>query len=81
MTRLVVALAMLVPMAACVMAERRDVMAAKADLELCQAERSEADPQCLELAEHLKALQRTYEARARQGWGCDPAQEECPTPR
>ena len=81
MTRLVVALAMLVPVTACLMAERREVMAAKADLERCQIEKSQADPECLEIAERLKTSQQNYEARARQAWGCDPAQEECPTPR
>jgi hypothetical protein len=68
-------------MTACVVAERSEVLEAKAELERCQAERSEADPECLSLAERLKTLQRNYEARARQAWGCDPAQEECPTPR
>ena len=81
MTRFVVALAMLVPVTACLMAERREVMAAKADLERCQVERSEGDPECLEIAERLKASQQNYETRARQAWGCDPAQDECPTPR
>jgi len=81
MKRIAAALILIVPVAACVMAERREVMAAKADLERCQAERSEADAECLALAERLKASQQNYEARARQAWGCDPAQEDCPTPR
>lgn len=36
----------------------------------CEAERS-----------RYEAANREYEERARRAWGCDPAQEECPTPR
>ncbi len=81
MTRFVIVPILLFPLAACVVAERREVMTAKAELERCQAERSEADPECLEFVERLKTSQRNYEARSRQAWGCDPAQEECPTQR
>jgi len=36
----------------------------------CEAERA-----------RYQAASREYEERARSAWGCDPAQEECPTPR
>ena len=81
MKRLLTFILVLHGLMGCVMAERQEFKTARSELERCQAERSEADPECARLAERLKSAQRNYETRARQVWGCFPAQEECPTPR
>jgi len=65
----------------CVSAEHAEVEEAQREKERCVATRGESHPTCRALAERLKAAQKTYEARSRQAWGCDPAQEQCPTPR
>ena len=81
MKRLLTFILVLHGLMGCVMAQRQEVMTARSELERCQAEHPKADPECTHLVERLKAAQRNYETRARQAWGCDPAQEECPTPR
>ena len=65
----------------CVAAEHREVEAAVLEKERCVSSLSASHPNCLKLAERVKSAQQLYEVRARQAWGCDPAQEQCPTPR
>ena len=59
----------------------REVRAADAAYERCVAERSESDAECRALRERRIQAEQRYGESARQGWGCDPAQEPCPTPR
>jgi len=67
--------------AACLHREHADVEAARqAHLE-CVAEHSPSHTDCVALEERLLDTQRRYEQNARRAWGCDPAQEDCPTPR
>jgi hypothetical protein len=65
----------------CVSAEHREVEATLLEKQRCVATRSESHPDCQRLAERVKSAQQIYEVRARHAWGCDPAQEQCPTPR
>jgi hypothetical protein len=61
--------------------ERRDAAAARQAVERCVAEHSESAPECVALRERQLAAQRRYQENAKRAWGCDPAQEQCPTPR
>lgn len=65
----------------CVSREKRDVEAAKEALDECRAEYGEDHPACKPLVDRLTTSQGIYEKKARDAWGCDPAQEECPTRR
>ena len=65
----------------CVRSEHAAVEAAKQEKARCVAARGEAHPECRALDARVKAAQETYEARSRQAWGCDPALQQCPTPR
>jgi hypothetical protein len=65
----------------CVTAEHRKVEEALLEKERCVSSLSASHPNCLKLAERVKSAQQLYEVRARQAWGCDPAQKQCPPPR
>ena len=65
----------------CVTAEHRAVEKALLEKERCVSSLSASHPNCLKLAERVKSAQKIYEVRARQAWGCDPAQKQCPSPR
>ena len=65
----------------CVTAEHREVEKALLEKERCVSSLSGSHPNCLKLAERVKSAQKIYEVRARQAWGCDPAQKQCPSPR
>ncbi len=65
----------------CVSAEHAEVEAAKQEKARCVATQGETHPECRDLDARIKAAQETYEARSRQAWGCDPALQQCPTPR
>jgi len=54
---------------------------AEANLEACIAEKSESHPDCKAARVTYLERQRRYEEISRTAWGCDPAIEECPTPR
>jgi len=66
---------------ACVTQEHREVTAAQDAYTRCIAEHSESHPDCVALRERLLAAERRYEENSRRAWACDPAQENCPTPR
>jgi len=75
-------LAALVPAAGgCVATEHGEVAAAREAWAACVAAKSESHADCRALQERLRATERRYEEHSRRAWGCDPAQEECPTPR
>jgi hypothetical protein len=65
--------------AGCVSQQHDDVIAAREAYERCVAASGERD--CMVLRDRLLAAQERYEADARSAWGCDPATEQCPTPR
>ena len=65
----------------CVSAEHAEVEAAKQEKARCVATQGETHPECRALDARIKAAQETYEVRSRQAWGCDPALQQCPTPR
>ncbi len=77
------ALTMLLALAlgACVTQQHQDVTQAKADYDRCVAAQGETDPDCVALKHHLLAAESRYERNSRRAWACDPAQEQCPTPR
>jgi len=66
---------------ACVTQEHSEVSAAQEAYRRCVAEHSELHPDCVALRERLLAAERRYEENSRRAWACDPAQENCPTPR
>jgi len=66
---------------ACVTQERQQVAAAEQAYEQCAAEHFASHPDCVALHERLLTAQRRYEESSRRAWSCDPAQEQCPTPR
>ncbi|HEY8120233.1 MAG TPA: hypothetical protein VII78_02860 [Myxococcota bacterium] len=77
--RLLLAVAALTALG-CVSAAHEDVLAARARYEQCvRAARSEAE--CRAERERMLAAERTYQERAGQVWGCDPAQADCPPTR
>jgi len=65
----------------CVNAEHARVKAAQQEKARCVATQGEDHPDCRALDARIKAAQEAYESRSRQAWGCDPALQECPTPR
>lgn len=65
--------------AACASAAHREFSEARSRYAACVAEAGEAA--CDAERERLLATERAYQDAARRGWGCDPAQAECPTPR
>jgi hypothetical protein len=67
--------------AACVTGQRRDAEAAREAYAECVAERSKEAPECVALQQRALAAQQRYQDDAKRAWGCDPAQEQCPTPR
>ncbi len=78
---LCVALLLVAGSFACVAQERRDVSDAQDAYRRCVAKHSESYPDCVALKERLMATQRRYDENSRRAWACDPAQEQCPTPR
>jgi hypothetical protein len=67
--------------AACVTAQRRDAETAREAWAACVARQSEDAPECIALQQRALAAQQRYQDDAKRAWGCDPAQEQCPTPR
>jgi len=65
----------------CVTQQHDDVTRARAAYDRCVADSSAAHPDCVALHERLLAAQRRYAEDSRRAWACDPAQEQCPTPR
>jgi len=47
----------------------------------CVADRGASDGECDALEQRKLEEERRYHDSARRAWGCDPAQEQCPTPR
>jgi hypothetical protein len=66
---------------ACVTEQRRSADAAREAHAACVAQQSEDAPECVALQERALAAQQRYQDDAKRAWGCDPAQEPCPTPR
>jgi hypothetical protein len=67
--------------AACVTVQRRDAETAREAYAACVARQSEDAPECIALQQRALAAQQRYQDDAKRAWGCDPAQEQCPTPR
>jgi hypothetical protein len=65
----------------CVTRERDDAAAARQAYAQCVAAHSATAPECVALRERQLAAQRRYQENAKRAWSCDPAQEQCPTPR
>ena len=66
---------------ACVTQEHAQVAAAQQAYDRCIAEHSESHPDCVALEQRVLAAQQRYQEGSRRAWACDPAQEQCPTPR
>jgi hypothetical protein len=66
---------------ACVAQEQAQAAAAQKAYGDCVAQHSKAYPDCVALEERALAAQRRYQENSRRAWACDPAQEQCPTPR
>ena len=66
---------------ACVAHEQEQAAAAQNAYGECVARHSKTYPDCVALEERLLAAQRRYQENSRRAWACDPAQEQCPTPR
>ena len=81
MIRLGCAALLLLACAGCVHRERRDAVAAREAYTSCVAQHSEQAPECIALQERARAAQQRYQENAKRAWSCDPAQEQCPTPR
>jgi hypothetical protein len=67
--------------AGCVASDLRAMERARERYEACVAASGESDPECRALRESYLAAQERYESNSRRAWSCDPATEECPTPR
>jgi len=67
-------------LAGCVAAELAEVERAQRAYDACIAEYGD-DPECEPLAERVRQAEERYQGGARRAWGCDPAIEDCPTPR
>lgn len=81
-SRLVLAAALLVlGLFGCVTHEYEQATAAQKAYGDCVAQHSKAHPDCVALEERALAAQRRYQENSRRAWSCDPAQEQCPTPR
>ncbi len=65
----------------CVSREHNEVKLAREAYDQCVAEHSASYPGCVSLRDRLLDAQRRYRDSSRRAWGCDPAQEQCPTPR
>ena len=68
-------------LAGCVTQEHRAVIESREAYARCVEAHSASYGECEALHERQLAEQRRYEENARRAWGCDPAREECPTPR
>ena len=66
---------------ACVANERRNAMKARDAYRACLEEHPGSPGACDGLKARYEAEVRIYEERSHRAWACDPAQEECPTPR
>ena len=64
---------------ACVSGARGVMVEARARYEQCVTGASEA--KCSAEKERMLAAERTYQENAQRAWGCDPAQQDCPTKR
>jgi hypothetical protein len=53
----------------------------EAEYRRCVEAHSESYGECRALREQMLAEQQRYEENARRRWACDPASDECPTPR
>ncbi len=65
----------------CVADELREAQAAREAYDVCVAEYGASHSTCEELLARSLEAQRRYEARARQQWGCNPAEPDCPPER
>jgi hypothetical protein len=65
----------------CVSREHNEVKAAREAYERCVEEYTDSYPDCVILQDRFLESQRRYHDSSRRAWSCDPAQEECPTPR
>jgi len=65
----------------CVADEHGEVTRAWDAHALCVEERGASDGECEALAQRKLEAERRYHESSRKAWGCDPAQEQCPTPR
>ena len=79
--RLTAALLAAIAALGCVTRERDEVARAREAYTQCVDDRSVTDRECAALRERLLAAQQRYDSHARRAWSCDPASEECPTPR
>jgi hypothetical protein len=68
-------------LAACVSSEQEHAAAAEKAYRECVARHPRSSPECASLEERMLAAQRRYQESSRRAWACDPAQEQCPTPR
>ena len=67
--------------ASCVTHERDEMRAVRDAYEQCVEEQSADAAECSALRERLHTAQERYEDNAQRAWGCNPAQQDCPTPR
>ena len=74
-------LAALLLLPGCVWREYRDMVRSREHYEACIDERSVSADECVARRALYDASTRRYEEVSRLKWGCDPAQEDCPTPR
>ena len=66
---------------ACVSQEHGEAARAEKAYRECVALHPRSHPECASLEERMLAAQRRYQESSRRAWSCDPAQEQCPTPR
>jgi hypothetical protein len=78
--RLLAALPCLVHLG-CVAQEHARAIAARDRYRACLAEHANSRDMCSDLEQRYQAAVRDYEKGSHQAWGCDPAQDQCPTPR
>jgi hypothetical protein len=78
---MLVASAFALALLACVSAEHDEAARAEKAYRECVALHPRSSPACASLEERMLAAQRRYQESSRRAWGCDPAQEQCPTPR
>jgi hypothetical protein len=65
----------------CVSNELESMEHARARYEECVEAHGESDRDCRALRAGYLEAQKRYETNSRRAWSCDPATEECPTPR
>ncbi len=78
---LVLLLVALLALCGCVANERRGATKARDEYRACFDEHPQDPARCDALKARYDAEVQRYEEHSRRAWSCDPAQEECPTPR